>query len=686
MRRFAVSVLAVIVLVSVAPYAQETERQFKAAMNTELVDGNLKSAIDQYKKVAASGNRALASQALVRMAECYQKLGDAEAQKIYERLVREYADQGEAATLARNRLSRALSPAISTGMVNRRVWAPGANPSFGTVSADGRSLSFTNWSTGDLFIHDFTTGRDRQVTNKGSFAQSNSFAEESAISRDGRQVAYSWWGTFDGKSNYELRVASLAGNSLPESRVLVRNDDIGWLMPHDWSPDGSWILVQIARVDRTAQLGLVAVKDGSLRVLKSTNWRGASEAFFSPDGKYVAFDSPAGDAQPNDVYVLASDGSRETPAVVSASHDLLIGWSPDGRQLLFASDRGGASGLWAQPMLDGRPQGSARLIKPDLAPEPLGVTSTGTFYLRASAGEQDLLVANVDFRTGQVNGVPASPVQRYVGTNRSPAWSRDGKNLAYVSLRSRVGGNREVFLVIHSVDTGETRDFDVPKLNYFQMPKWEPDGRALIARGGHINGKGGIHRIDARTGDVETIAEPGVGAEESIDGKLYYRTFDPAKSQSAFVEHNLATGAKREVFSAGNLGLPKISPDGRTLAATVDDLSRRISTLLLIPINGGQPREVAQLSAPQADTALEWTPDGRALLVKKATNDAKEELWVVPIDGSPHVKIKLSGPFGNDFAIHPDGRRLAYLAGEGKGEVWVLENFLPSISAGTGSN
>ena len=40
----------------------------------------------------------------MRMAECYQKLGDAESRKIYEQVVKDYADQKEAVTLARARL------------------------------------------------------------------------------------------------------------------------------------------------------------------------------------------------------------------------------------------------------------------------------------------------------------------------------------------------------------------------------------------------------------------------------------------------------------------------------------------------------------------------------------------------------------------------------------------------------
>src|SRR4029079_6171751 len=80
--------------------------QMKAAQQKADVQGDLRGAIEDYEKIvaAASGNRVLAAQALVNMAECYQKLGDAESRNIYERIVREYADQAEAAKLARAHL------------------------------------------------------------------------------------------------------------------------------------------------------------------------------------------------------------------------------------------------------------------------------------------------------------------------------------------------------------------------------------------------------------------------------------------------------------------------------------------------------------------------------------------------------------------------------------------------------
>ena len=691
MKRIAAGILAALMMTTVAPRAQEAERLFKTAMNAELVDGNLRAAIEQYERVAKGANRPLAAQALLRMAECYEKLGEAQSRAVYERLVRDFADQSQPVSTARARLGGAAT-AGKHGMTSRRVWAPANDASFGTVSADGQLLSYTDWSNGNLFVHDFRTGRDRRLTTKAAGAASREFAEESAMSRDGRSVAYSWWSTDAG--TYELRVVSLSGDGVSTPRTLVSNADIGWLMPTDWSPDGRWIAALLSRVDRTTQLALVSAVDGSLHVLKSNRWQGAAEVFFSPDGKYLAFDSPTGDAQePSDVYVMEVDLSgkvpapvREVAAVVSPSHEIVMGWSPDGTQLLFSSDRGGTTGLWAQPMSGGRPQGSPRSIKSEIPGEPLGMTAAGTLLLRASVSEQDVYVAGVNLDTGKVTEAPMSPVIRYVGTNRSPAWSRDGRSLAYVSLRGRSGANQKAVLVIYSLDSQQTRELDVPDLNYFQFPQWAPDGRSLIARGAHVNGKGGIHRIDARTGAVETIAEPGVGAQVSPDGRrLYYRSF-----ANEIMERDLATGKSRVLIKRERLGLPKLSPDGATIAVETEDVSRQVALLLVVRVTDGEPREVAKLRTPQRDGGLSWTPDGRRVVVRVppvgtsfSGSDTRDELQIIPIDGGAAVPLAVPGPLGNSFegvAINPDGQRIAYVAGERRGAVEVLENFLPQAS------
>src|SRR5262249_35223422 len=105
----------------------------RAATDKAQVDGDLKAAIRQYQAIVdkfAQTDRAVVAQALVRMAECYQKLGDAQAQTTYQRVVRDFADQKDTAEIARTRLD--IPAASPREAATRRVWTapPGAELEF----------------------------------------------------------------------------------------------------------------------------------------------------------------------------------------------------------------------------------------------------------------------------------------------------------------------------------------------------------------------------------------------------------------------------------------------------------------------------------------------------------------------------------------------------------------------------
>src|SRR6266849_2243102 len=105
--------------------AQKTpESMLGAALHQEEVQGDLKGAIVAYQKVVAmSGvSRKTAVEALVRMGQCYEKLGNAESRKAYERVVKDYSDQREAAALARARLGASGGPARGSGISARQGW------------------------------------------------------------------------------------------------------------------------------------------------------------------------------------------------------------------------------------------------------------------------------------------------------------------------------------------------------------------------------------------------------------------------------------------------------------------------------------------------------------------------------------------------------------------------------------
>lgn len=728
-----------------ADKTQDTERMLKAAMNTELVDGNLKAAIEQYKKVAQSGVRTLAAQALSHMAECYQKLGDSESRRIYEQIVREYADQKDVAAAARAHLEPA-GPSASS----RRIWtvadAKGAPTKFdfyGQISPDGRYLPYTNWDEkGDLFVHDLVTGAERRLTNTGGDEPGGTgeFAEEAAFSRDSKQLAYTW----DTKEGVELRLIGLQNPGVPQPRRLVVNRDLKWISPYSWSPDGKSIAVRIQRQDQSGQIGLVSVEDGSLRILKSIAWQLGSGIFFSNDGKYLAYDVPSGDPTgQQDIFIIAADGSRETPAVVHPSRDVAVGWSPDGKHLLFASDRSGSMALWALSIVDGKPQGQPEFLKGDLGNSGLsaangflGMTASGALYsevFNPGADPSDIRFGPFDFATGRFLSTPTSAAHAFLGTNIHPIWSPDGKYLAYASMRKT-----HVAIAILSMETGQIRELlpspnFTPSAGYFGSLAWAPDGRSFIAAARGDKHGNGVFRIDAQTGSVSLIvAAPGPrSAVLSSDGKsLYYRT--QSDGDVSVMRHDLVSGETnelirkksmtllwlsgdgryvgivavdtpqagparmivvptdggkpREVVSRPSLGSVNFSPDGRYIATGTVDAATQSRAIILIPVEGGEVKELMRVPDLRPLVVAAWSPDSRSVLLKESSASWDQSvLWRAPVDGSKPQRLEFNADhIGGGFLASPDWKHVAFLtppSARKPTQIWVTENFLPALKA-----
>src|ERR1051326_8167238 len=525
-------------LLAAPPKTEEPERWLQTAIQAETVDGDLKTAIEQYKKIIgkAGASRDVVAKALVRLGMCYERQGNAEARKEYERVIRDYGDQKEAVAEARARMGGASG---APGMVNRRVWS-GPKPivdTYGTVSPDGRSISHVNWSTGALAIYDVATAADGDLIPVSSKEDN---AEESVISKDGRTVAYSW---FNHETHrYELRLANLVGD--PNPRRLYDNPDIDWIGPYDWSPDSKMIVAEVMRQDRTAQIALISAADGSIRVLKSIDWRGTGRIFFSPDGRFIGYDLPTADnIRQHDLLVLVVDGSHETVAVRHPSLNFMMGWSPDGKWLLFASDRTGAMGLGGIAMPDGKAKGAAELIRPDVGwPESLGITRTGALYysLATLGGEgSHIQTAAMDFETGKLL-VPATDVTHPHGESDSqPFWSHDGKLMAYLEERGRLGSSnaqnnghhmRDNWLAIRAADTGQLIR-ELPLQLERTIIGWTADDRAVWLAGTNSKGKPGLFRLEIQSGEMTTVVSailPARNGAVSPDGPtaFYRRVLD----------------------------------------------------------------------------------------------------------------------------------------------------------------
>jgi Tol biopolymer transport system component len=651
------------------------------ATKKEVVDGDLKGAVEAYQKILALAGapRAVVARALWHLGQCYEKLGDTEARKAYERLVREFADQPEEAKLARGRL--AALGGRDTAMRVRRVWAGPAGDLLGAVTRDGRYLTLQEWPSENLAVRDLATGQIRRLTNKDP--KSYEFAALSVPSPDGRDVAYAWYNT---DSFTDLRVVGMDGSN---PRVLAADAEFKEAEPFDWSPDGRHVLAVFYKKRGGCQIGLVSVADGSVHVLESLDGGGPKRVRFSPDGRFVAYDIQA---QPGsatyDVFVLAVDGGRATAAVQHPANDVLFDWTPDGKKLLFGSDRSGTMGAWWVTMVDGQAEGAPEMVKPDLGQDarPMGFTRDGSYFYHGRTNLSDVSIAEVDFASGRVLAPPVLATQRFAGSNSWPAWSPDGRHLAYLSRRGPGAGWGSMAVWLKNMASGEVREIPTG-LETVIRAGWFPDSRSLLAVAQLAGGVPGQFRIDVQTGasePVELFRVAGFGAAAwTRDGStMFFQRWGAGKA-SAIVARDVATGQEREVHSLAGpsvyVSSPIVSPDGQHLAMVVNDVQTRSKIVVVVPLAGGAAREVLRSGQMVWPPSIAWAPDSRGVLFVKQPNpdDPKTELWLVPVKGGEPRKLDLEAPGMRELCVHPDGRRIAFTSGGDRSEVWVMENFLP---------
>jgi Tol biopolymer transport system component len=682
MRKLVVPMLA-IALSGALVTAQSTTSAdvlFKSALHAEEVQGDLRAAIAQYQKVVDTGTRVQAAQALIRMAECHQKLGNSESRKIYERLVREYADQRDVATVAQARLGATASTATTSMKGDRPVWTGKDVDMFGTVSPDGRYISFVDWGgVQNVVVHDLLTGVNRPLT-RNTQAGELGWGEFSAISRQGDRIAYHWQHR---DRRREVRIASLTEPGIPSYRTIhasAAGDAV--VSPIDWSPDGKWLAVTVESVERSTQLGLLSTVSGELRVLKTVGWRGITKVAFSPDGRFIAYDlaDETRRAQSR-IFAMAVDASREVAVVDDGSWNSLMGWAADGR-LVFSSDRSGEHGLWTMPIANGQPQAPAVLAKNNIgANRSLGLTSSGTLYVWRRASPQFVKAAPFDLATGTMTESGAGVFQRFVDSRGRPRWSADGKHLIFMSCGAVGGGPCRLF--IRSGDATAARE--VPHtLNYLGVPDIAPDGHAVVADGSDRNGKRGLFLIDTTTGQTTPLQDVTADAHFpawSSNRTIQFTELRDPEHLSVLMELDLTTNNNTEIYRvlAGPFGL-KMSPDRRSIAFVREQPTTRQSELVVVPVGGGTERVV--FSSPierQINPAyLHWLPDSQGLTALIYVNPGTEP-WFVPLNGSPRRLLAGNRHTAEGVQLSPDGKTIAFAANAGDpGDVvWALENFLP---------
>ena len=606
-----------------------------------------------------------------------------------------------------------LSPptprAEAAGVVGMSARLVSTNPWHfrGSPFPDGKSISCTDWAGNwDIAVCNLKTGEVRPLSKHD---EPGEFSYYSVVSPDGRSVAYT---VFAG-GQFDLRIISTDSKSSHRTeRTIHRSEQTDYILPYAITPDSKQVLAGFS-LQGEFQLVLVSVDDGQVTVLKSLAWRWPSLVSLSPNGRWIAYDVPVRDDSPDkDIFLLASDGSRETALIRRKGLDYGPVFTPDGGAVLFASDRSGEIGLWRVDVSDGKPQGVPQLVKSPIGRVmPVGITPGGALFYSLQSDLEDVYVAELGPETGRFLARPRLEIDRFIGHNFYPAWSPDGKRLAYFSRRHL--SRRRNTLVIRTVETGEEVEHSL-RLGLVAAGRWFPDGRSLLVPGTATRRRvWSLHRVDAASGEVTPLTGPlAVGSRfprpaVSPDGRTVYyiaRVNDP-ESGFSLIALDVETKATRALYSVPSprrVSSVAVSPDGRRLALlTTETISQKPAlvsmTISFMPASGGEPREIFRVETPVNvaiyDHGIEWTADGEYVLMSIPGDDQvysgvdKWDVVRIPADGGETVSLGADVVWGNRFrfpSAHPDGRRIAFdtsSPGELERDLWVLENFLPQEPA-----
>ena len=515
-------------------------------------------------------------------------------------------------TIAYLALMPASAPAPALDGHFARLTSRAGEELFPSVSRDGEFVAYASQAAGNWDIYLQRIGGERPINLTDD---SDSADTQPAFSPDGRSIVFR-----SERDGGGIFVMGATGENVKRISTLGFNPS--------WSPTGDQVLVNAEPIgDPTNrgtiqdQLSVIEASTGRARLLTKDD---AVQGQWSPNGHRIAFWRVHRGGQ-RDIWTMAANGTDAKPVTDDGALDWNPVWSPDGRYLYFASERGGSMNLW-RVALDERTGDVSGSF------EPVTTPSGYSQHLSFSADGRRLAYVEMTRRVHLQRLTFDGAREEVVG---GPSWilqdSRPAKN-ADVSPDSKlivfdsIEGLQEDLFLVRADGTGLRRLTDDTFKD--RAPRWSPDGKQIL----FFSDRNGRY-------DVWRMNPDGSGLE-----------------QVSFTEG--ARGAQISVWS----------PDGTRIA-----VNRQAGAPVLIDARVPWAKQSPVVAAPNDDQDLRffawsWSPDGHLLAGTTAGGIATYAL-----DSRQFQKVTSHGERPTWLA---DSRRLVFMDSQ---KIYLLDTVTKTV-------